>query len=84
MIRVLFFASIRERLNTSSLALEFEPSLRCVSELVARLDERELPGCAVLLLTSGTLVAVNRTVVNGEQAIVDGDEVAFYPPVTGG
>jgi molybdopterin synthase sulfur carrier subunit len=84
MIRVLFFASIRERLKCNTLALEFEPSLRCISELVDRLDQRELPGCAALLLADGALVAVNRTVVDAGHAIVDGDEVAFYPPVTGG
>jgi sulfur-carrier protein len=84
MIRVLFFASIRERLKCGALALEFEPSLRCVNDMAGRLDQRELPGCAALLLASGTLVAVNRTVVDAGHTIVDGDEVAFYPPVTGG
>lgn len=83
MLRVLFFASIRERLGRRELALPFDAACSSVAGLVARL-ESELPGCAKLLLAEKTLVAVNRDVVTREQALRDGDEVAFYPPVTGG
>ena len=83
MLRVLFFASIRERLGRRELALACDAACTTIAGLVARL-ENELPGCAVLLLAEKTIVAVNREVVTREQALRDGDEIAFYPPVTGG
>lgn len=84
MLRVLFFASIRERLGHASLSLE--PSAECssVQDLIRRLDAQEIPGCAALLEADNTLIAVNREVVGAQYALADGDEIAFYPPVTGG
>ncbi|MBP6383132.1 MAG: molybdopterin converting factor subunit 1 [Pseudomonadales bacterium] len=83
MLRVLFFASIRERLGRRELALAFEAPCATIAGLVARL-EREVPGCGPLLLADKTIVAVNREVVTRAQVLRDGDEIAFYPPVTGG
>jgi len=82
-LRVLFFASIRERLGRRELALAFDAGCTTIAGLVARL-ENELPGCAARLLAEKTIVAVNREVVAREHALRDGDEIAFYPPVTGG
>jgi len=36
------------------------------------------------LMNSTTRIAVNRVMVDSRAAIKDGDEVAFFPPVTGG
>ena len=83
MLRVLFFASIRERLGRREATLVFEPECASLAGLVARL-ERDLPGCTQSLLAERTIVALNREVVGREHPIRDGDEVAFYPPVTGG
>jgi len=82
-LRVLFFASVRERLGTAGLSMDFEPQCASLAGLVGRL-EREIPGCGELLLADRTIVAVNREVVGREESLVDGDEIAFYPPVTGG
>ena len=82
-MRVLFFASIRERLGHRELALPFEAPCTTIAGLVARL-ERDVPGCGPLLLEEKTIVAVNREVVTRAQLLRDGDEIAFYPPVTGG
>ena len=35
-------------------------------------------------LDESTLVAVNKTYAGPDHAITDGDEVAFFPPITGG
>ena len=44
----------------------------------------EHPALAEELLQPQVLVAVNRVVVDWNKAVVDCDEVAFLPPVTGG
>jgi molybdopterin synthase sulfur carrier subunit len=84
MLRVRFFASLRERLGCGELGVDPLAGGRTVAALVARLDAHELPGCGALLLLDNTVIAVNRQVCDRERALADGDEIAFFPPVTGG
>ena len=84
MLRLRFFASIRERLGCAELAVPFDPDSARIDALVARLDAVELPGCAALLLADNTVVARNLSVCGPDTMLADGDEIAFYPPVTGG
>ena len=64
--------------------MPFAAGCSSVAGLVAELDAGPLPGCAHTLLADNTIVAVNRTVAGATSALSDGDEVAFFPPVTGG
>ena len=84
MIRVCFFASIRERLGTAAVELPFDASLGDIASLVRALDPGVLPGAAAVLLADNTLVSLNRSIAGPGSVLFDGDEVAFYPPVTGG
>lgn len=81
MIKVLFFAQVRELVGCDS--IELEPCYSDVEQLRAFLagkgDRWELA------LESGKLLAaVNQTLVSFDTPLADGDEVAFFPPVTGG
>ena len=81
MIKVLFFASYRDRLGCEQ--LDLDTSAATVAELKAELAERgEL--WKTILLDRKTLVAVNQAMTKDSVAITDGCEVAFFPPVTGG
>lgn len=80
MITLLFFAKLREDVGTASLELEFSGS---VAELKALLGERG-PEWAEALSRENLRCAVNQAVASEQQTIVAGDEVAFFPPVTGG
>lgn len=84
MVRVRFFASLRERLGCGELGIDPGSDGSTVAALVERLDAHELPGCSALLLADNTVIAVNHEVCNHEHALADGDEIAFFPPVTGG
>jgi len=84
MIRVQYFAGIREALGTTGEQLALTAELRTVADLMGHLIalhgerwERALRGQKVLM-------AVNQRVARSETILVDGDEVAFFPPVTGG
>jgi sulfur-carrier protein len=84
MLRLRFFASIRERLGRGEFELEFSPGCERVETLVRLLDASVMPGCARWIAAPNTLVAVNQVLGGQDSPVADGDEVAFYPPVTGG
>jgi molybdopterin converting factor subunit 1 len=79
-IRVLFFASIADL--TGSSELELEPAgFRDVASIFERVA-REFPGMASR--RSAILYAVNSEFARPDTQVRDGDEVAFFPPVSGG
>lgn len=81
MIKVLFFAQTRELVGVDS--VEVDTVFSTVESLRAHLATQE--GKWDLALEPGKLLAaVNQSIVPLEHALVDGDEVAFFPPVTGG
>lgn len=84
MIEVLFFASVRERLGCERLQVELEAAGPDLDSLQAQLCESHGPHWAEVLGQDNIVRAVNQAVVEGNQPLADGDEVAFFPPVTGG
>ena len=81
MISVLFFAQLREVLQTDRLDLPL--AARTVADLRAQLQQKS-PLWQEYLSSSRSLVAVNHTMQNDQASLSEGDEVAFFPPVTGG
>lgn len=81
MIKVLFFAHLKQTLGCESLDVEIDMSN--VADLRRLLSKRG-DVWASSIGSSNTLVAVNQSMANDESAIQSGDEVAFFPPVTGG
>jgi molybdopterin synthase sulfur carrier subunit len=82
MIKVVFFAALREQLNCSELSLNSD-NLATVADVKKQLASKDDTWQSIF--TSNTLLsAVNHDMVSSEQTIKPGDEVAFFPPVTGG
>ncbi|MFM4829974.1 molybdopterin synthase sulfur carrier subunit [Aeromonas mytilicola] len=81
MIKVLFFAQVRELVGCDELSLpcDYASAEDLRSALCVRGDK-----WALALESGKLLVAVNQTLVPLETPLNDGDEVAFFPPVTGG
>ncbi|WP_253378067.1 molybdopterin synthase sulfur carrier subunit [unidentified bacterial endosymbiont] len=81
MIKVLFFAQVRELVNTDSLTLDgtFVNVAALRAHLAAQSDR-----WALALDEGKLLAAVNQTLVDFNHPLTEGDEVAFFPPVTGG
>lgn len=82
MIRVLFFARIREQLGLSS--IEVDAAGRDIRALVELLAQARGEKFAEVLNAPNVIVACNHDVVERDHRLQRGDEVAFYPPVTGG
>ena len=75
MIEVKFFASLRETLGMESSQIEARPGIT-IGEIWDQVAAREYP--------TNTLCAINMDYAKAEDVVSDGDEVAFFPPVTGG
>ncbi|HSH83548.1 MAG TPA: MoaD/ThiS family protein [Guyparkeria sp.] len=73
-INIRLFASLRERIGIDETRLDETPAT--VAEAWRRVTDIERPG--------NTLAAVNHEYVDLNHPLKDGDEVAFFPPVTGG
>ena len=84
MIRVLFFAQLRERLATASLEFVFDGSIGTLGELRGRILAENEPLWTEVLTATNVICAVNQQVSGLDRVLCTGDEVAFFPPVTGG
>lgn len=83
MITVLFFAGLREAVGTSSETLSLPSGVTTVAALRDHLAARG-EQWAALASAKNLRAAVNQDMVSLSAAIKDGDEIAFFPPVTGG
>ena len=84
MIRVLYFARLKENLGSSGEAIALPPAVRTVRQLVDLLRERGGVWQSELAGSKSLRVAVNQAIADWDAGVSDGDEVAFFPPVTGG
>ena len=83
MIKVLFFARLREQLGTAELELPWNADIDSVQGLQQYLAAYR-DNWGEFLGAENILCAVNQVQADAGQAIADGDELAFFPPVTGG
>lgn len=81
MIKVLFFGQIRELINTEQLTLnaQFANAQQLLTHLSQQGEKWQLA-----LQQGKVLVAINQCISTLDNPICDGDEIAFFPPVTGG
>lgn len=84
MITVLYFARLRETLGTGSERITLPPEVRNLEGLRALLVARGGAWEDALAPSKPVRAAVNQAMATGDVSISDGDEVAFFPPVTGG
>ncbi len=83
MIKILYFAGLRESIGSSGEEIALPPGVSDIARLRAHLAARGEPWGS--LATARNLrTAVNQRMVDEGAAVQDGDEIAFFPPVTGG
>ena len=74
-IQVKFFASLRETLGMDATQIEAREGIT-IREIWDQVTSQNYP--------VNTLCAINMDYAKPDDAVNDGDEVAFFPPVTGG
>jgi molybdopterin synthase sulfur carrier subunit len=83
-VRLLFFAALREQLGRPSEEIELPAGVSTVGALREHLRARGGEWERVFAANRAVRAAVNQDMVQAQAAIKAGDEVAFFPPVTGG
>ncbi len=84
MIRVLYFASLREQLGTGAEELESAPGLDTLDALAHHLAARGGDWADAFGTGRRLMMAINQESADPDAPLKDGDEAAFFPPVTGG
>ncbi|CAB9539638.1 Molybdopterin synthase sulfur carrier subunit [uncultured Gammaproteobacteria bacterium] len=78
-MNILYFASLKEALQVSSETVTASPNMtvnKLKQQLIEHYGEQHFP--------NNILCAVNHEIANNLTQLNNNDEVAFYPPVTGG
>lgn len=83
-MQVLYFAWLRTKTGVGSEAVEPPPEVTTVQTLIDWLKDRSPGHAAAFADLSVVRVAVNQDHAALDAPVKAGDEVAFFPPVTGG
>ncbi len=84
LIKVLYFARLKENLNYSTEDIDLPADVTNVAQLKAHLAKRGDAWANLFNGKQSIRAAINHALVDDNAQIKDGDEVAFFPPVTGG
>jgi len=82
MIKIVFFAALREQLDCSEMQISAD-DVNTISDIKTQLASKNEHWQQVF--SNGALLsAINHDMVHADASVKSGDEVAFFPPVTGG
>jgi molybdopterin synthase sulfur carrier subunit len=84
MIKIKYFAKLSENLGLKSEEIEFGSRSENINALIQLFAKRGEPWATEFSAETKFLVAVNHEMCGRDTTLQEGDEVAFFPPVTGG
>lgn len=84
MIKILYFARFREKLGCGEEQIELAATATTVADLLASLAARGGAWQELFAAPKGVMTAINQEMVSASARLHEGDEVAIFPPVTGG
>lgn len=83
-IKLFYFAKLREVLGIDREEIDVETDIKTLAELIAFLKLRGSPWHSIFDMSSSYRMAINQELAEANHAINANDEVAFFPPITGG
>lgn len=84
MADILYFAGLAETVGLKTEVMELPETCKTVTDLVTLLRSRGEPFAGAFDGQTRLLIAINQEMSEPEVEIVNSDEIAFFPPVTGG
>ena len=84
MLKIVYFASLKDRIGRSEESIDLPEGICSVDSLIDHLSSLHGEEWSSIINGSTVLVAVNHEMSDRNASIHNGDEVAFFPPVTGG
>jgi sulfur-carrier protein len=83
-LKILYFASLREVLGRDEENIEIPATIVTAGQLRTWLSQRDAQFAQGLAANRALRTAINKRLAQPETLLVEGAEVAFFPPVTGG
>jgi len=83
-MKVLYFAWLRQKIGAGEEEVSPPPAVNTPAALVAWLKAKSPAHAAAFANMKAVRVAINQEFADWNAAIAEGDEIAFFPPVTGG
>ena len=83
-MRIMYFAWLKEHTGCSSEDMKLPQGVKTVGGLIPHIAQKSLGHTTALKNLDTVRVAVNRVYGDLKTPIADSDEIAFFPPVTGG
>lgn len=84
MIEIRYFAGLRERLGPQEYVTNIPAGVHTLGQLLAWLRTRTPEHEQAFEAVPALRMARNHVMCEGHEPLADGDEIAFFPPVTGG
>ena len=84
MLKILYFAHLREQLGRECDDLVLPDGVANVAELIGFLKNADPVVNDIFESSPKILVAINQVVVSRDSEVTQNDEIAFFPPMTGG
>ena len=83
-MRILYFAWLRQKVGAGEEEVSPPAAVNTVAALVAWLKAKSLAHAAAFANVKAVRVAINQEFADWTAPVSAGDEIAFFPPVTGG
>lgn len=83
-IKLFYFAKVREVLGIDREEIDVETDIKTLAELIAFLKLRGSQWQSIFDMSSSYRMAINQELAEPSHSINANDEIAFFPPITGG
>ena len=83
-MKIIYFSWLKETLGTSEENVMPPASIKNIDNLIKWLSAKSIKHRKVFLKSKNIRCAINRQIVNKSSKIRNKDEIAFFPPFTGG
>ena len=83
-MKVLYFSWIKDKLGKSYEEIQIKDNIKTINDLIELLKNTDETYKKVFEDTSSIMVSINMETASFENSIYNNDEIAFFPPMTGG